>query len=389
MKVLLLAPHPFYQERGTPIAVNLLARALIENGNTVDILTYHEGSNAPPANNAAIHRIRNLRFIHGIKPGFSLKKIICDCFMLPQAMRLAKKNRYDIVHAVEESVFMAMSIRTHYGIPYVYDMDSSMPRQIAENSKLFAPLLPLMKCFEKKAVRKALAIVPVCDTLADLAKQYGATKIAVLRDISLIDKTIPVNHNLKQELGIKGFCFLYLGNLEPYQGIDLLMQSFSILQNKVQNMELVIAGGTQPDIDKYRETAKSLKIQNNTHFIGPRPVSEMMSLFEMTDVLVSPRTRGGNTPMKIYSYLDSGKPILATDLTTHTQVLNNETAVLTAAQPEQFAQSMERLASNPALRLSLAQNAGKLARGKYSLETYRQTVTELYNWLGTHIQPMP
>ena len=43
MRILLMAPQPFYIERGTPIAVKLLARALCSAGHTVDLLTYHEG----------------------------------------------------------------------------------------------------------------------------------------------------------------------------------------------------------------------------------------------------------------------------------------------------------------------------------------------------------
>ena len=43
------------------------------------------------------------------------------------------------------------------------------------------------------------------------------------------------------------------------------------------------------------------------------------------DVLVSPRLKGLNTPMKIYSYLDSGSAVLATRLRTHTQVLDDGT----------------------------------------------------------------
>ena len=40
MKILLLAPHPYYQERGTPIAVDLLVRVLSERGDQIDLLTY-------------------------------------------------------------------------------------------------------------------------------------------------------------------------------------------------------------------------------------------------------------------------------------------------------------------------------------------------------------
>ena len=43
MKILLLAPQPFYEERGTPIAVDLLLKALSDRGESVDVLTYPIG----------------------------------------------------------------------------------------------------------------------------------------------------------------------------------------------------------------------------------------------------------------------------------------------------------------------------------------------------------
>ena len=60
----------------------------------------------------------------------------------------------------------------------------------------------------------------------------------------------------------------------------------------------------------------------------------LASLLAQADVLVSPRTRGNNTPMKIYSYLDAGRAVLATDLPTHTQVLTPECARLAPADPD-------------------------------------------------------
>ena len=41
--VLVFAPQPFFQERGTPIAVRLLVEELADAGYTVDLLTFHEG----------------------------------------------------------------------------------------------------------------------------------------------------------------------------------------------------------------------------------------------------------------------------------------------------------------------------------------------------------
>ena len=67
-------------------------------------------------------------------------------------------------------------------------------------------------------------------------------------------------------------------------------------------------------------------------FTGQQPAREIPGFVRPRDVLVSPRIRGTNTPLKIYSYLRSGKPIVATNLLTHTQVLTPEVARLVAAR---------------------------------------------------------
>ncbi len=75
MDILLLAPHPFYQERGTPIAVDLIVRALSERGDRVDVVTYHEGRNIEQKH-VTIYRIPKIPFIAEIRPGFSGKKLL-------------------------------------------------------------------------------------------------------------------------------------------------------------------------------------------------------------------------------------------------------------------------------------------------------------------------
>jgi glycosyltransferase involved in cell wall biosynthesis len=97
-----------------------------------------------------------------------------------------------------------------------------------------------------------------------------------------------------------------VGNLERYQGIDLLLQGFRVTLRRVPSASLVIVGGREDDIRRYSGIAGGLGIQSRVHFLGPRPVHELSALLKQADVLVSPRLKGLNTPMKIYSYLDSG-----------------------------------------------------------------------------------
>jgi glycosyltransferase involved in cell wall biosynthesis len=382
MKILLLAPHPFYQERGTPIAVDLLLTALARRGDQIDVVTFHEGADrAYPG--VTLHRIPRLPGMRGIRPGFSFKKLVCDVFVLAKALRLAARGHYQVVHAVEESVFMAMLIRLCLRTPYVFDMDSSLPRQMTEKFRALTAFAPILKWFEGRAIRHALAVVPVCDALADIARPYAPRKLCLLRDVSLLASAPPTaGGELPPALSaLPHPCFLYIGNLERYQGLDLLLDSFALLLKSGVQASLVIAGGKEADIRHYRKQADMAGLGEHVRFLGPWPIGRMAELFALADVLVSPRIQGSNTPMKIYSYLQSGKPILATDLPTHTQVLSPDVAVLEPPTPARFAAGMRRLIEHPDQGRDMARRAKALADTQYSFAVFERTVRELYEWI--------
>ena len=386
MKILLLAPHPFYQERGTPIAVDLLLTVLSRRGDQVDVVTFHEGADRVYPG-ITLHRIPRLPGMRGIRPGFSFKKLVCDVFVLAKALQLAVRGHYQVVHAVEESVFMAMLIRLCLRTPYVFDMDSSMPQQMIEKFRALATFAPILKWFEGCAIRHALAVVPVCDALAELARPYAPRKLCLLRDVSLL-VTEPQTAGGELPSALSALphpCFLYIGNLERYQGLDLLLASFALLLKSGVQTALVIAGGNAADIQNYQEKAKTVDLGENVRFLGPWPIGRMAQLFTMADVLVSPRIQGNNTPMKIYSYLQSGKPILATDLPAHTQVLTTATAVLASPTPELFANGMRWLIEHPDQGRELARRAKTLADEQYSFPVFERTVRELYAWIEQQV----
>ena len=87
-------------------------------------------------------------------------------------------------------------------------------------------------------------------------------------------------------------------------------------------------------------------------------------------MLVSPRSRGKNTPLKIYQYLRAGRPIVATDLLTHTQVLDATVAGLTDATPEAFGGGILRVLGDPARAARGRPGARALAETRYTYEAY-------------------
>ncbi len=73
----MLAPQPFFQNRGTPIAVKLLVEELVALGNNVHLLVFHEGERIN-IDGVTIHRIANVNWIKNIPPSISWKKIVCQ-----------------------------------------------------------------------------------------------------------------------------------------------------------------------------------------------------------------------------------------------------------------------------------------------------------------------
>src|SRR4029078_11428960 len=116
--------------------------------------------------------------------------------------------------------------------------------------------------------------------------------------------------------------------------------------------------------------AKRAGISGATIFAGERPASEIPAYLLGCEVLVSPRSRGTNTHLKIYQYLRSGRPIVATRLLTHTQVLSDDTAILTGATPQEFAEGILRAIHDPVGSAAIGRQARELAERKYSYDAY-------------------
>ncbi|GAB4236138.1 MAG: hypothetical protein Kow0049_21090 [Stanieria sp.] len=185
LKILFLIPHPFYQDRGSPIADNLVLQVLSERQEFVDVIAYPEGRDLYYPN-INLYRTIRIPLIRNIRPGFSWKKLIYDILIFTKAIQLIKKNKYHLIHAVEETVFIALVCKFFFKIPYVYDMDSSLVQQLIEKYSFLNYFRFLLNWFEKIAVKNAEAVIPVCQALADDIVKYRPKKIMVLPDISLL-----------------------------------------------------------------------------------------------------------------------------------------------------------------------------------------------------------
>jgi glycosyltransferase involved in cell wall biosynthesis len=382
MRILIIAPQPYYSERGTPIAVELLIRALLERGDDVEVLTYHEGEDRP-ATGVPIHRIKPWFRIKGIPPGPSLKKILCDFFLFWKAASLIRKGGYDLVHALEEAAVIAAILCPRKRMPFIYDMDSSMATQIEDKYPALGFVGKVFFRLEGWSARRAHAVIPMCEALVDQYEAFNPGRFYVLHDVSLRLQESAEAKEVVASLDFKcvesAVKFMYIGNLEQYQGIDLLLDAFAIAVGQGhENIHLVIVGGRQDDIDRYVEKSRSLGLSGHVIFCGPRPVTELGALMDRADVLVSPRIEGINTPMKVYSYMDSGRALLATRLPTHTQVLDDGLACLVDAEPDAMAAGIARIATSSQYREKIAAAAKQRARERHTYPAFRDRVQSIF-----------
>lgn len=385
MKILILAPHPFFQNRGTPIALRMLLETLSRAGHKLTVLVYAEGEDITIPG-CKIIRIKKPPLVSNISPGFSWKKLVCDLYLYRTAKRLLELESFDLIHAGEEAVFMARRLGRIHSLPYVYDMDSSLPQQMCEKLSFLSPLLPFLQRFEKNGVTDSVGVLAVCSYLEDLARSYSSSPVVQrLEDITLLDKEVPEEKRKETDLKLEQgtVTYMYVGNLETYQGIDLLLGAFSLACLEIDNIRLVVIGGSKRAVRKYKQEAKKLGIPaNRVIFTGPKPVDDLACYLTQADVLVSPRIKGYNTPMKIYSYLDSGRPVLATRLLTHTQVLDDSISWLVDADQSSMAVGISRLAEDEQLRKELAENAALRVSEEYTREAFDKKLTGFYSRVG-------
>lgn len=383
MKILLLAPQPFYIERGTPIAVDLLLQALSKDGHQVDLLTFPSGE-PRSYENVTHYRIKSWFGITNVKAGFSPAKLILDVFLFFRFILMVSRNRYQVVHAVEESVFMAMILSPIFRFKYVYDMDSSMAGQLVDRLPPRLGFLGgLFEWFESLPLRFASAVVPVCDALADIAYRYRTDGVFLLKDVSLVDKESVHSSvvDIRKATSSDGPFFMYIGNLEPYQGIDLMIDGFAHYIKDGGAAQLVIIGGSDKHINEYRARCGQLGITQQVHFLGPLPVDHLYQLMRQSNVLVSPRSEGVNTPMKVYSYMDSGVPVLATNLPTHTQAMNQQNACLVEPDAMSMKLGMAKLIEDSEYATALTKQAAEYIAREHSMAAFQQRVKSIYSYL--------
>jgi len=383
----MIAPEPFFEPRGTPFSEYHRIRALIELGHTVDLVTYPFGRDIDLPG-LRVFRCARPPFIDGIGIGPSWRKLPLDLALLVTACRRATTGKYDAVHSHEEGSWFGVVLAGLLGVPHLYDMHSSLPQQLTNFAYSDSRIVKsVFTWLERFVVRRSRVVIVICPQLEDVVRGIDTAVPSILIENSPGSGDSPVEGSgvaVRRALGIDAQTpvVLYTGTFEAYQGLDLLFAAMKHVVAVRPDARLVLAGGRPEQVDAAQRQAVRLGIGSATMFAGQRPAEEIPAFLDAADVLVSPRSLGTNTPLKIYQYLRSGRAIVATRLLTHTQVLNDDVSLLTAATPDGFAAGILDAINHPERARVIGSRARQLAETKYSYDAYlartRQACAHLF-----------
>jgi glycosyltransferase involved in cell wall biosynthesis len=380
-RILVVAPQPFYEDRGTPIALRQVLHAASELGYQLDLVTFPVGADVQFPG-LRTFRAGNPLSIHSVPIGLSFRKLALDLSLVAAARSRLAREAYTCIHALEEAAWPAAFLARRHGIPLLYDMQSSIPEQLLKHALVHVPPVPMLMA---RAERWLLTRAELVVASAGLGKRVRLlAPSARVREWRFPSTPNEVPHDqtlaLRRRLGLPADAavILYSGTFEAYQGLGELIAAIPNVLAAVPSARFVLVGADREGRAALGEAAEELVRAGTLTLVERQPRSAMPVYLAMADLLVSPRAFGGNLPLKIFDYLAAGRPIVATDISTHRSVLTPRTAVLVEPKADALAKGIVSILRSASRGRELGDAARQYAFAHLGWHRFVRSVGEIY-----------
>ena len=278
-------------------------------------------------------KLGEVYYINGgrVKPGSFIRRVASyikhTANILFHVIKHAKKA--DILYTRDALLgFSFYALRPITQLPLIFEMNGlrGAEKQMQVNGAFTRLSFVFFSFFEKFITTHADHVICVTQGLKDiLIDDYSvdANKISVISNgVNLklftpavdLDKQLQIYTNLNVSIDDK--IIMYIGGLQPWQDITTVIKSVNRLAHTIDRLTFVIVGdGIQ--YDSLKKTISKLESDVNIIMTGKISYANVPSYLSIADVCVLPRTKDVNektglSPIKLYSYLACGKPIIAT-----------------------------------------------------------------------------
>lgn len=370
LRVLMIAPTPYFADRGCHVRIYEEARALVKLGHEVCIVTYHLGRDMP---GVRVVRIPHVPWYSKLEAGPSWHKPYLDILLLWKSLAEVRSFRPHLIHAhLHEGALIGSVLKSLLHIPLLFDYQGSLSGE-SLNHGFFRDTSPLMKIFkalEGFIDRRADRIITSSDRgRQELVGEWCIAPEKVTNLIDGVDTEIFRPHSrseARRELGISEDVklVLYLGLFNRYQGVDLLLDVISLVKAKAPDIHFLLMGF--PDEDYMRKAAK-MGIDDVITFTGRVPYDRAPFLLGAGDLAVSPKLAQTEANGKLFNYMACGLPTVVFDNQINREILGDDGIYVEHGNGSSLADTIVSTVHNGDLLVSLS---GRL----------RERAVEMHSW---------
>jgi glycosyltransferase involved in cell wall biosynthesis len=272
-------------------------------------------------------------------------------------------------------------VARRHRIPLVYEVRDLWENALVDRGRFGSEslLYKLARQAESRLLRRADAVVTICDTLRrELEPRVGRTD-----DVYVVPNGVdveaftprPPSEEVRRRYRLEGKkVLLYVGTFQPYEGLGLLVQAFAQVLARVPQAHLLIAGGSTSLAYQGATTkgtqeellgglVSTLGLHGHVTMTGRIPHDEVAGLYTIGDCVIYPRvltrTTSLTTPLKPLEAMAMGRAVLVSDVPPMKELVREgETGVTFAAgSPTALAERCLELLRDPQRRERLGRAA--------------------------------
>jgi len=224
----------------------------------------------------------------------------------------------------------------------------------------------LRRKIQKRVVKSANKVIVPSEFLKKIVKGWGIDEknIKVIYNAVLMQQRNKETKNIK---GIKDNTIISAGRLEPWKGMDTLVEIMPELLNKNSNYELTIVG-RGPERDNLKLKIKNLKLEKKAKLIDRLPHQELMKYFKASKIFVL-NTGYEGLPHIILEAMACGLPVITTNVCGNPEVIKDgyNGLLVEYNNKEQLKKAILKLWRDEKLQKKIIENGHKTLE-KFKLE---------------------
>jgi glycosyltransferase involved in cell wall biosynthesis len=381
LRVLKIAPTPFFADRGCHVRILEQARALRASGCSVVVCTYHHGRAVAGLD---IRRSLRVPWYTKLSAGPSLHKIYIDALLLATVLRCCAKVRPHVIHAhLHEGAAIGRVARALFGIPVVADLQGSLTGELAQHGFLRPGgwLHAALRAAERAILRMPDAIVASSPRAIpeDLAGPLASDAVMVPDgvDCSRFRPSAP-RAGLRESVGIPADAPVigFLGLLNAYQGVPVLLEAAKSVVAEFPSARFLIMG--YPNVKLYRERAEQLGIGDNCIFTGRVRYARARRMLALCDIAVSPKLAVSEGNGKLLNYMAMGLPVVASDTQVNRDLLGPDGVHVPPGDAPALAAAIGRLLRNPEAAKAIGMKLRERAVAQFSWAGAAERLIDVY-----------